>query len=65
MKTPAFFILPIEKRWGGGPPKVVEGPRESAENPSASLAEFRRFGITALLPDLISVCCVIAVNEAI
>jgi hypothetical protein len=32
MKTAALFILPIAKRWGGGPLKAVEGPRGSAEN---------------------------------
>jgi hypothetical protein len=31
MKAAALFILPIARRWGGGPPKVVEGPRGSAE----------------------------------
>jgi hypothetical protein len=39
MKTQSFFILPIAKRWGGGPPKVVEGPRESAEDTPPSMAE--------------------------
>jgi hypothetical protein len=40
MKTAALFILPIAKRWGGGPPKVVEGPRESAEDAAATSAEW-------------------------
>jgi hypothetical protein len=31
MKPVARFILPIAKRWGGGPPKVAEVPRTRAE----------------------------------
>ncbi len=38
-KTAALFILPIAKRWGGGPRNAVEGPRGSAENTAATLAD--------------------------
>jgi hypothetical protein len=44
MKTAALFILPIAKRWGGGPRNAPKkhfgsGPRGSAENTAATLAD--------------------------
>ncbi len=38
-KTAVLFVLPIAKRWGGGPLKAVEGPRGSAENAARTLAD--------------------------
>jgi hypothetical protein len=37
MKT-AASLSSLREAWGGGPPKVVEGPRGSAENASITLA---------------------------
>jgi hypothetical protein len=41
MNRLSFFILPIaSKRWGGGPLKAVEGPRDGAETIAATLADW-------------------------
>ncbi len=61
MKPSTLFILPIAKRWGGGPPKVVEGPRGRAENAAKWL---RKLTLAATVAALATACTTVPRFEA-
>jgi hypothetical protein len=61
MKPSALFILPIAQRSGGGPPKVVEGPRGSAETAAKWL---RKLTLTTIVAALAAACTTVPRFEA-